>query len=171
MVKLKLASYKVTLKLRLGLIFLIICAAALAVAAVAIVRSVSPGTKLASTGWQCVGCGHQFNNKTTEDAPIECPKCGGQAVRVLYRKCASCGKKVQFARVCLTAQGQAQRDFMKKQAEAQGKTYKRMPMMSPPLDMQFWTKQPDGSFAWGAEGLPIRLRSLNFRASYSIERK
>lgn len=136
------------------LIFIIICSAALLVAAVTMVRFFTGSSKKGATAisWQCLSCGDEFSKKTSERPPIECPKCGGEAVQVSYRKCPSCGAKVMCNRLRLSERGQAQRDAMKKQAEATGRPVAAVsgPMMMMPMDMeiQYRLKQADGSFAW-----------------------
>ena len=134
------------------LIFIIICSAALAFAAATLVYSVfKPRTKHFDVTWQCLACNNEFDLKTDEQPPIPCPKCGGQAVRVIYRDCPACGKKVLSFRLRLTEQAQAQRKATRKQGGAAGKPG-ALPfeLMRPPMDIQYWVKQPDSSLGWTA---------------------
>lgn len=133
------------------LIFIIICSAALAVAAVTLVHFFTGSSpKLIATSWQCLNCDNEFSKKTSEHPPIECPKCGGEAVRVIYRKCPNCGAKVMSNRIRLSERGKAQRDAMMKQAESTDQPVAARPMMKMPMDMetQYWIKQADGSYGW-----------------------
>ena len=141
------------------LIFIIICSAALALASVSLVLVFTggPGSRLDTT-WRCLDCNYYFGKKTAELPPIPCPKCGGQAVKVTYRDCPSCGKKVLRLRLRLTEQGQAQREALQKQAETTGQL--TAPMMSPPMDVQFWVKQPDGKFGWTAWMLGVSPEAI-----------
>ena len=134
------------------LIFIIICSVALAVAAVTLVRFFTGGSvKHFDITWQCLDCNYEFNKKKDELPPIPCEKCGGQAVRAIYRDCPACGKKVLSFRMRLTEQAQAQREAMRKQAEAAGKPISSpLEFMMLPMDMQYWVKQPDGNFGWTA---------------------
>ena len=133
------------------LIFVIICSAALLVAAVTLVHFFTGSSRKATAGsWQCLDCEAAFNKKTRELPPIECPKCSGEAVRVIYRKCPDCGAKVICFRQRLSEQGKAQRDAMKKQDESGGQPAAMMGpmMMGMDMEMQYRAKQADGSYAW-----------------------
>ena len=141
------------------LVFIIICAVALALAAVTVVLFFTGGpVKRLDTTWQCLDCNYDFSKKTNELPPIPCPKCGGQAVRVTYRDCPSCGKKVLRLRIRLTEEAQAQREAMQKQAETTGQP--TVPMMIPPTDVQYWVKQPDGKFGWTAWMLAVSPEAI-----------
>ncbi len=141
------------------LIFIIICSASIAVAVVALVYS-STGDRIAATPWQCLDCNYEFTMKTAEPPPIECPKCGGQAVRLNYRICPECGKQNLINRVRLTEQGQAQYQEIK----AAGGPTRRMMML--PKESQYWVKQTDGSYGWtpwmpaGSPAAMMLVRSL-----------
>lgn len=134
------------------LIFIIICSAALAVAAVTLVHFfMGSAKKTHIASWQCLKCDDEFTKKTSEYPPIDCPKCDGEAVRVSYRECPGCGKNIMCYRLRLSAQGKAQRDAMLKQAESTGQPVARMgPMMamSMAMEVQYRIKQADGSYGW-----------------------
>ena len=123
------------------LIFIIICAVALTVAAVTLVHSFSSRSKVRPSTWQCVDCGKEF--KKVAQPPVECPKCGGVAERLGYRACGACGKKVLYCRMHIQSppEGAA--------GPAGGLPGPRMlPGIMQPVSMQYWVKQEDGSFAW-----------------------
>ena len=134
------------------LIFVIICSAAIGVAAVTMAFTLfsgGSGGKIGPSQWQCLNpdCGYEFSKDTREYSPIECGKCGGQAVWVNYRKCPECEEDVLVSRTRLTEQGQAQYQNMK---ESPGKmpVTPMGPRMSLPMENQFWVQQADGSYGW-----------------------
>lgn len=129
------------------LVFIIICLVATAVAVVALAYFFMGGSEASPGQWQCLDCGDEFNKKTTEAPPIECPKCGGQAVRVHYRSCPQCGKEILVSRIRLTEQARAQREQGNAVGSRQGGPSPGMAMMMP-MDIQYWTKQEDGSYGW-----------------------
>ncbi|MBA7521960.1 hypothetical protein ES705_14072 [subsurface metagenome] len=135
------------------LIFIIICSAAIGVAVITMASFLFPrGTAARGERWQCLNCDYEFSKKTSELPPIECPKCGGELVRVTYRKCPSCGAKVMCVRRRLSEQGKAKRDAMMKQAESTGQPVAAGAAMMVPMDMetQYPIKQADGSYGWTA---------------------
>ena len=149
------------------LIFIIICTAAMLVAAVTLVYFLTGDSEIPTGDWQCLKCAYTFSKKTTEKSPIDCPKCGGDAVRQYYHKCPECGKKVLFCRVQLTKEAQAQRDAMLKQAETAGQKAVLPPeaTMSMPMDIQYWAKQPDGSYGWTDWMLPAPPQARQLKSS------
>ncbi|NIA07748.1 MAG: hypothetical protein GWP14_08990 [Actinobacteria bacterium] len=117
------------------------------------------GPKFGAGDWQCLQCGRTFSMEITELPPIECPKCGGEAVKLRYHRCQACGKKVVISRLRLTEKGQAQREAMRKQAEAAGGSAAGPPgPMMPPMESQYRLKQSDGGYGWSP--WVSRLRSL-----------
>ena len=134
------------------LIFVITCSAAIAVAVLTTAFTLwsgGSGGRMGPSQWQCLepGCGYEFSKNTREHPPIECPKCGGQAVRVNYRKCPRCGKNVLVSRMRLTEQGQARYQNIKG-SSGQVSAMPRGPGMALPMEIQFWAQQADGSFGW-----------------------
>ena len=125
------------------LIFVIICSAALVVAAVTLLYSFRGGETVYPVKWQCLDCASEFSKKTAELSPIKCPKCGGQAVRLGFRACPECKKQVLVSRTRLTEQGQAQRD-----ASAGQQDGGRLGIIMRPKEIQYWFKQADGSYGW-----------------------
>ena len=120
------------------LVFLVICGVAVVVAAVAVVHYFSGGSsKIVATKWQCLNCDREFKMKKFVAPPIECPKCDGQAVRLVYRTCPKCKAKVLASRVQRIGG-----------AGAGGAPGMGGPMGMPPMQAQFWLKQPDGSYGW-----------------------
>ena len=77
------------------LILIIVVVAAVVVAAVT-VTIVLTRPKGNPIYWECLKCGHIFDNREKSLAPIDCPKsgCDGQAVHLTYRNCRGCGAKV-----------------------------------------------------------------------------
>ena len=135
------------------LIFTIICSAAIAVAVVALVYSLTR-SKVPTTPWQCLDCNYELSMATTEMPPIKCRKCGGQAVRLNYRICPECGKQNLINRVRLTEQSQAKREEIEAAGGRQEQD-RRPSMIGPvatimmlPKECQYWTKQTDGSYGW-----------------------
>ncbi len=133
------------------LIFIIICSVAIAVAVVALVHSFRGG-KTVATKWQCLDCNRELVMKTAETPPIECPKCGGQAVRSNSRMCPECGRENLINRVRLTEQGQARRQEIKaggtRQEGSPGLFGPVATMMMLPMEIQYWHKPADGSYGW-----------------------
>ena len=141
------------------LVFIIICSAALLVAAVTLVMFFTGTSRrgIRSTSWQCLKCGDEFTKKTSQYPPIECPTCGGEAVRLVYRECPNCGVKVLCNRVRLSEQGQARlAAILEQQAKTDGapvpqdsgRTPGMMPVFDLDTQMQYRVKQADGSYAW-----------------------
>ena len=123
------------------LIFIIICSVALAVAAVTMVQLFTKGSGRirTRTSWECLDCGYDFDKKTEEAPPIECVKCGEQAVRRVYRDCSKCGEEVFIYRI---------RAIGKSTAPPASGQATGPPIMAPPAEVQFEIKQADGSFGW-----------------------
>ena len=134
------------------LIFVIICSAALLVAAIAVIHFFRGSSRdhLKTSSWQCLNCKYEFSNTSlSEIGPIECPKCGGEAVSALYRNCPSCGERVALSRLRLTETGKAQWAAMKKRTEAAGQRLRVQPGGSPlDVEEQYRVKQADGSYDW-----------------------
>ena len=82
------------------LIFIIICSAALVVALVSLVQFWVGGPEGISSQWQCLNCDHKLDVKEMAISPIECPKCGGEAVRLGSALCQQCKKEILYRRVC-----------------------------------------------------------------------
>ena len=121
------------------LIFIIICALAVTVAAVTLISSFS-GPKARHSTWQCPDCGHGFSVEGVPIPPVTCSKCGGKALRPGYRDCPACGKKVLYCQ-------------MRVEPPPEGATgpvggSPGLGMGLPPVSVRFWIKQEDGSFAW-----------------------
>ena len=144
------------------LIFIIICSAAIGVAILAMASYLySRGSaNQEKKVWQCLECEYEFTKITTEMPPIDCPKGHpGQAARLGYRECPTCGKKIVLSRVRLTEGGRVQYEAMQAQANqtdaaAPGAV---SPEMSLPQEIQFRYKKDDGSYAW------TEWRSADFR--------
>ena len=137
------------------LIFIIICSAAIAVAAVTLVVYLTSGEQMRTVKWQCISCNHEFASKSAETPPIECQQCGGQAVRLTYRTCPECKKEVLVSRARLTEQGQAKRDASRDQSDG------KIPGMGEtlPMEIQFWLKQADDTYKW-SEWVPTNSPHL-----------
>lgn len=123
------------------LIFIIICSVSLVVAAITLVHFVTGGYSRGPVrnAWQCLNCNYEFSKKVPGFSSIECPKCGGQAVRVVYRKCPKCGAEVLFYRLRPSPQAQDQRAADQPAVS---------PMMVQAMEVQYKIKQPDGSLGW-----------------------
>lgn len=140
------------------LIFIIICSVAVTVAVVTLaVTQFSGGDGTRSKWqWQCLEHGHEFSSRTKEMSPIECPKCSGDAVKLIYRKCPKCGENTLVSRMRLTKQGQERREAMKTEERPRP----GISMMGPTgltMEVQFWYKQEDGSYAW-SDWVPMGRR-------------
>jgi len=137
-------------------IFVIICSAALLVAAVTLVHFFVGSSRKDSidTEWHCLACGNDFGKKTKKSAfgtpPLaNCPKCGGEAARVVYRKCPICGEEVQCYRLRLSKTGHAQKEAMEGQSQSTGQPMVRGPQsMALDTEIQFRVKLADGSYGW-----------------------
>ena len=121
------------------LIFIIICAVAVTVAAIALVHSFTSGSKVQPSIWQCIDHGHEFKTAAYTSPPVKCSKCGGKVARLVYRVCPACGKKVLSCRVHANAQSGG--------AAGPAGGPPGMGMMQP-ASIQYWVKQEDGSFGW-----------------------
>ncbi len=153
------------------LIFIIICSVAIAVAVVALVYSFTTG-KTVATGWQCLDCNKEFVLKTSEMPPIECPKCGGQTVRLNYRQCPECGTENLISRVRLTEQSQVEREKIKAGGTQQEGGPPSMfgpisTMMMLPVEVQYWHKQADESYGWTPWMDAGTLAAIQFEGSLS----
>lgn len=119
------------------LIFIIICAVALAVAGVATIHFFTGGSmKARPSKWQCMAsdCGHEFTMKKIVKPPIECSKCGSQAARLNYRTCPECKAEVLVWRMRIPGN-----------AAGGGAG---MGIMGQAMEVQYWLKQSDGNYAW-----------------------
>ena len=121
------------------LIFIIICAVAVTVAAVTLVRSFSRVSKVSPGVWQCVDCGDESIKKLVQP-PVTCPKCGGKAVRLGYRDCPACNKKVLYCRMDSEPPPEGGTPAA---PAAPGRA------MMLPVSIQYRVNQEDGSFTWG----------------------
>ena len=132
------------------LIFTIICVAAIIVAVAALVSFFMPRkARIIGVPWQCLKCNYEFNEKTLELPPIACPKCGGQAVRVSYRKCPRCGKVILESRMRLTEQSQTQYQALKSQQQNQARGGPvEMSARMLPMEVEYRVKQADGNYGW-----------------------
>ena len=143
------------------LIFIIICSAAVAVAVVSLTVFLTSDKSLRAIRWQCISCDHEFSQKTAELPPIECRKCGGQAVQLGYRTCSECKKEVLSSRSRLNEQAQAERE-----ASEGGIPGMQGPS---PMEIQFWLKQGDGTYGWSdwipAGSLEIRQYYVSLQCS------
>ena len=128
-------------------VFIIICVVAIAIAAVAIGSHFlggGAGGIGSRDNWQCLKCDHTFFDATLDPSPIECPKCGGDAVKLGYRTCAECKKKILVSRSRLREDAAA----AYRQRKAQGQAPMPMEMMAWPRDVQWRVQQADGSYGW-----------------------
>ncbi len=136
------------------LVFIIICSAAVAVALVTMLTYLLSGPKLgAPVPWQCVDCDYEFSSRTVTLPPIDCSKCGGQAVRTYYRSCPGCKKEVILHRQRRSSQDQAQPAFIPGR-----------PGGSLAMEFQYWHKQPDDSYAWSDWLHPLSPPALQIKA-------
>ena len=130
---------------RRELIVTVVCLAVIASAGV-FITSYLVGGESFEGNWQCLQCEHTFSRKTYEPPPIACPKCGGQAVNLIYRKCPDCGKKNLVWRLRLTEAAQAHLTELKSRSpngfvdlEVIGKL---------PNELQYRLRQSDGTSTW-----------------------
>ena len=133
-------------------IFIIICVAALAVAAVAIgsfwFGVPGPG---AGPGWQCLKCDHKFSYAGPELPPIDCPKGHeAEAVRLGYRICPKCHKRVLRSRVRLPEPWASQYRRLKKQ----GNPLSAAVTAHWPREIQYRMRQDGGE--WWSEWVVMR---------------
>ncbi len=137
------------------LVFIIIFSAAVAVALVTMLTYLLSGPKLgAPVPWQCVDCDYEFSSRTVTLPPIDCSKCGGQAVRTYYRSCPGCKKEVILLRQRRSSQDQAQPAFITGRPGG----------WSPAMEFQYWHKQPDDSYAWSDWLHPLSPPALQIKA-------
>lgn len=131
------------------LVFIIICAAALAVATFTLVRSFSKGSKAQSSIWQCVDCGNEL--KKAAYPPAECPTCGGQVARLVNRNCPSCGKNVLYCRAHVPQAAEG--------STGPGGGPPGLDMMMQPMPAQYWVKQEDRGFGWSPKAMAGSLQA------------
>ncbi len=127
-------------------IFIIICVAAIGVAAVAIgsflLGGSGPGP---APGWQCLKCSHEFSYIGPELPPIDCPKGHkAQAVRLSYRICPKCHKRALLSRVRLPEPWAGE---YRRQTE-QGNPPSAMVTAEWPREIQYRLRQDDRSYRW-----------------------
>jgi DNA-directed RNA polymerase subunit RPC12/RpoP len=150
------------------LVFIIICLAAIAVAGVVLVISLGPRRpKAMALDWQCLACNDEFSTgaKTSDVVlSIDCPKCGGKAVRMQYRKCPECDKQVVMYRMRLTEEREAEfkalvdkkkeQDALRAKQREQGIFMPEKPgqfhmyALVMPVEFQYWVKQANGNYGW-----------------------
>ncbi|MEE9518198.1 MAG: hypothetical protein V3V52_13910, partial [Candidatus Adiutricales bacterium] len=107
------------------------------------------------TEWHCLACGNDFGEKTKKSAfgvpPANCPECGAEAARVVYRKCPNCEEEVQYYRLRSSKTGHAQKQAMEGQNQSTSQpTVQGSQAMAMALDteIQFRVKLADGSYGW-----------------------
>ena len=87
-------------------VFIIICSAAIAVAAVVLGGFFMGGPRLGAVpNWECLECGHKFfqGGQKPPLPPIDCPEGHrGQAVMLGYRICPDCHTRILYSRMRLT---------------------------------------------------------------------
>ena len=134
------------------LIFIIICSLGIGVAVIVLAVHLFPRNIVAAQSgrWQCLECDHTFKKETSELPPIECPKCGQDAVGLTYRTCPQCGKKTVVSHWSLTEQGKAEEEATRRQEEETGTQQPRLrPLVAElPIAVQYWAQQTDGSYGW-----------------------
>ena len=115
----------------------------------------SLGPKEYPGDWQCLQCEHLFSSTTLEPAPIDCPKCPGQAVRLARKTCPDCGKRVVVSRVRLTEQGRAGHEKILAQKEARTLTGPySLAILGLAREAQYRIKDSNGKYIWTEEWYP-----------------
>ena len=134
------------------LTLIIVCSAALGVAVLTLaVKQFSGGGFGGLTSrWQCLNpeCDKEFSRELTQQPPVECPSCGGQAAKLIHRKCPKCGEENVIYRTRLTEEGLAQYEATKDEQPKEKGPIRIGAGAIMPSEVQFWHKQEDGSYAW-----------------------
>ena len=127
----------------------IMCAAALVGITAVVLDLFTPDkSQLGSPVWQCLKCNDDFTSKSTDIPPIECPKCGGEAVLLGHRLCPGCDRYALLLRKRLTKQGQVEYAAIKAGRKDRGDDGGPTGILMLPMEAQYWVTQPDGSRAW-----------------------
>lgn len=115
----------------------------------------SDGPKEYKGEWQCLQCGLTFSRSELGPGPIACPKCSGEAVRLIREDCPKCGKQVIVARVQPTEQGRAMHEEI--EAQRQAGTFRGIYSMAVgqlPYEAQYRIKLSDGQYGWTEQWHP-----------------
>ena len=136
-------------------IFISICSAAILVAAVALVFFVRSQSSTPFVGdWQCLQCGQSFDSKSLLPGPIDCPKCPGEAVKLIDKECPKCGKTSLVSQMRLTQS--AQKEFANYQAShAEELAAGQFPkiVFRLPMEARYRIALPEGKSSWHEQWL------------------
>lgn len=99
--------------------------------------------------WQCLECEHEFASSNLKHPPMPCPRCGGEAIKLLLRTCPHCGEQVAWARTILTKASQKKRDEIHKRvAEGDMSAVGGFGVLVLPMEARYPQLQSDGSIGW-----------------------
>ena len=147
---------------RRQLIVAIVCAVVIVAAGVFITFYMVHGGVFEGN-WQCLRCEHIFSRDTFEPSPIECPKCGGQAVNLIYRKCPRCGKANLVWRLRLTESAQAYLAELRSRSPDGFVSFEVIAHL--PNEVQYRIREPNGTYTWDQDWLsPTSPEAKDIRA-------
>jgi DNA-directed RNA polymerase subunit RPC12/RpoP len=99
--------------------------------------------------WVCMRCEHEFSSANLKHPPMPCPRCDGEAAKLLFRHCPHCGEQVAWARTILTKESQKQRDEIHKRvAEGDMSAVPSLGVLMLPMEIQYPQLQDDGGIDW-----------------------
>ena len=137
---------------RRELIVLIVALVVIVLAGVCI-TSFFVGKRGFQGNWQCLDCGYIFSRNTYETPPIECPKCQGQAVQLIYRQCPKCKKENLVWRLRLTEEARALLANLKAQNPDGTVDFETIAHL--PNEVQCLIKNSGGKPTWTQEWLSL----------------
>ena len=135
--------------------FIIICVAAICIAAATLIvpRLMPKGGRQTGVRLECPNCNKQTIPKTPMARYEKCSECGVSPMQVIERKCGGCDEKVSYTRMRLTKRGEEQYEQMMASAgEGRPPMMGMEPggMMAFEQEVQYWIKQDNGDYGWSA---------------------
>lgn len=80
---------------------------------------------------------------------MPCPRCDGEAVKLRFRQCPHCNRKVAWMRTRLTQESQKNRDEINKRiADGDMSAVPSLGVLMLPMEAQYPQLQGDGSIDW-----------------------
>ena len=99
--------------------------------------------------WVCLRCEHEYSSSNLKHPPMPCPRCGGEAVKLRFRRCQHCNSKVAWVRMRLTKAGQQKRgEIHQRIADGDMSAIPSFGVLILPMEAQYPQSQSDGSIDW-----------------------
>ena len=107
------------------------------------------GNKQYRGDWVCLRCAHDYSSSNLKHPPMPCPRCGGEAVKLRFRDCPHCDRKVAWVRMRLTRESRKKRDEIHKRvAEGDASAIPSIGVLVLPMEAQYPQLQGDGTIDW-----------------------